>query len=563
MIGSEIGQFRIVKQLGKGGMGEVFQARDTKLGRYVALKFLSAELSDDPTFCERFLREAQAIAALNHPHICTIFETGEHEGRPFFAMEYLEGKTLKQLVADGPLEIELLTKVALQLADALHAAHAKEILHRDLKPANVIFDEKGSVKLFDFGLAKSIRSAPDDLDATIALGAQTTRPVALESTKVAPQGDLTQTGSTVGTLAYMSPEQLRNEELDQRSDLFAFGLVLYEMATGAPAFGGSSIAQVIDSVLNREPEPTTTVRPDLPASLDAVIRRLMKKNRADRFGSAGEAREALMLSSPPPPAAGSAASTSPFLTTFGRKRSPLWLILFLAGVYFLVFGVIAGRGSSDNEGLWLGAVPALACFGLSWFSWWWSGRKLGSREPERPVRLTRLEEQPTNRLWFWLYIVFWVCAVAMTIVVPYGVWRIWSQAEPRPGTSDIVFRVLLAAFFWFVVAKGRRWRDHPPSHKWCEIEVHGSYAQILGNISLLIANLEARVTGLNLEEGLIRATTSASLRTVGERVTFSITETGPDVFAVRIESECIQPFEVIDFGKNAANLRKAAEQLAR
>ncbi len=566
MIGSEIGHFRIVKQLGKGGMGEVFQAQDTKLGRDVALKFLSAELSDDPTFCERFLREAQAIAALNHPHICTIFETGEHEGRPFFAMEYLEGRTLKQLAADGPLEIELLTKVALQLADALHAAHAKEILHRDLKPANVIFDEQGSVKLFDFGLAKSIRLAADELDRTIDLGAQTTGSAAPEGAEAPRQSELTQTGSTLGTLAYMSPEQLRNEELDQRSDLFAFGLVLYEMATGVPAFGASSIAQLIDSVLNRDPEAAATLRPDLPASLDAVIRRLMQKNRADRFGSAAEVREALMLSSPPPAVTGTAASTSPTLTTLGRKRSPLWLIFFIVGACFLAAWIGAAAeslGSSDNEGMWLGALPALACFGLSWFVWWRSGRRLRAEAPERPVRLTRLEEQPTSRLWFWSYVLTWILALAMTAVLLKSGWRIWSQSESHPDVPGIVISALLAALFWFNVAKGRSWRDHPPSRKWREIEVHGSYAQILGNVSLLIADLEARVTGLNLEEGLIRATTSASLRTWGERVTFSITETRPGVFTVRIESECVLPFEVFELGKNAANLRRAVEQLAQ
>jgi tRNA A-37 threonylcarbamoyl transferase component Bud32 len=566
MIGPEVGQFRIVRKLGKGGMGEVFQARDTKLDRDVALKFLSEELSHDPTFCERFLREAQAIAALNHPHICTIFETGEQESRPFFAMEYLEGKTLKQLAAEGPLEIGLLTKVALQLADALHAAHSKKILHRDLKPANVIFGEQSGVKLFDFGLAKPIRLAGYELDQTVDLRAQTILSAVPEGADASRQGELTRTGSTAGTLAYMSPEQLRNEGLDQRSDLFAFGLVLYEMATGVPAFRGSSIAQLIDSVLNRDPEAPSTLRPDLPAALDSVIRRLMQKDRADRFGSAAETREALMLSSRQPAAAGSAATTTPFLTTLGRRRSPLWLVSLIVGACFLGawIGAAAHRWVSSSEDVpWRGALPALACFGLSWFIWWRSGRRLRVEMREGPVRLTRLEEEPTNRLWIGMYVVVWALALGLTAVLIKDGWRIWSQDESRPETFGIVTTALFAVLFWFLVAKGRRWRDHSPSRRWREIEVHGSYAQILGNISLLIADLEARVTGLNLEEGLVRATTSANIRTWGERMTFTITEGRPGVFTVRIESECVLPFEVVELGKNAANLRKAVEQLAR
>ncbi len=566
MIGSEIGHFRIEKLLGKGGMGEVYLALDTKLGRQVGLKFLSAELSDDPTFCERFLREAQAIAALNHPHICTIFETGEHEGRPFFAMEYLQGKTLKQHAADGPLEVDLLTKVALQLADALHAAHAKEILHRDLKPANVILDEQGNVKLFDFGLAKSIQVAGGELDKTIDLAAQTTVQAVVGDADSTQPGELTQTGSTLGTLAYMSPEQLRNEDLDQRSDLFAFGLVLHEMATGAPAFEAHSIAQLIDSVLNRDPEAAATLRPDLPTVLGSVIRRLMSKKRADRIGSAAEVREALMLSSPSPAATEPRDTTSPTLTTLGRKRSPLWLFTILVGVTFLAAGIVffaASEESSDGEWLWLGVLPALACFGLGWFIWWRSGRRLRAEATAKPVRLTRLEEQSTSRVWFWSTALTWVIALEITAMLLWDGWRIWTRHESDPSFVGIVINVLLSALFWFLIAKSRTWRHHPPTRKWREIEVHGSYAQILGNISLIIADLEARVTGLNLEEGLIRATTSASLRTWGERVSFAITETRPDLFTVRIESECVLYLEVIELGKNEANLRKAVEHLAR
>jgi serine/threonine protein kinase len=268
LIGETVSHYRITEKLGHGGMGEVFKAEDTKLGRNAALKFLSSELNGNSEASLRFQREARAIAALNHPHICTIFEIGEHEGRPYFAMEYLEGTSLKDAIASGPLPINRLQSLAFQLCDALQEAHSKGILHRDIKPANVFLDRKGTAKLLDFGLAKSITAPSDGLDATAAVSAQPA--VDLATTL---EAGLTQTGSTLGTLLYMSPEQLRGEELDARSDLYSLGRVLYEAATGSMGFKGRAVGEVFEAILTRTPPLASTLRPDILPALDVVIKK--------------------------------------------------------------------------------------------------------------------------------------------------------------------------------------------------------------------------------------------------------------------------------------------------